>query len=65
MKGKTIIILLILFVVVLMARDPARTTAEITTGEQALIGGAGAALGGIFPPAPATPTPTHRKRRKG
>jgi hypothetical protein len=54
MKLKWMIVILLLFVV-LMVHDPKKTTLEITTGEEAIIGTGGAVLGGLFT------APTHKK----
>lgn len=42
------IILIILIVVILMARNPKKTTSEITVGENAAEKVAGAIFGGLF-----------------
>lgn len=47
MKHSTLLLILLLLVI-LMAKNPKRTTSQITVGENAAAKVAGAALGGIF-----------------
>ena len=48
MKTEHVILLVLFLFVILMVRDPKKTTAQITTGEQAATGVGGAIMGGFF-----------------
>lgn len=48
MKATTVMWIVLFLLVVLMVRNPNRTTAEITNGERGLFGVAGAGIGGAF-----------------
>lgn len=48
MKPETVMWIVLLLLVILMAQNPQRTTAEITNGERGLFGVGGAAIGGAF-----------------
>lgn len=43
------VIIIVLILLAIMARNPKRTTAQITTGENAAAHLGGAVLGGLFP----------------
>lgn len=55
MKTSHVIILVLFVFVVLMVRNPKKTTAQITTGEQAAAGVGSAVMGGFFT------APSHKK----
>lgn len=48
MKPIHVIYLVLFLFVILMVKDPKKTTAQITTGEQAAVGVGSAVMGGFF-----------------
>lgn len=50
MKTEHILVLVLVLVVALMVRNPKKTTAQITNGENAAVGIGGAVIGGILSP---------------
>ena len=48
MKTEHVLLLVLFFLVVLMVRNPKKTTAQITTGEQAFVGVGSGVMAGFF-----------------